>query len=45
MITHKRGENDRVDPNFVQKYRYRNIQLANVYIFLVNTLVKEKVRA
>ena len=45
MIIHKRGENNRLRPNSVQKYRYRNIGLANVFIFIANTLAKEKVRA
>ena len=44
MIMHKRGKNDRLGPDSVQKYNYRNIQLANVFVFIGNTLVKEKVR-
>ena len=42
MIMHKRGGNDRLGPGSVQKYCCMNIELANVFIFIVNTLVKEK---
>jgi len=42
IIMHKRGGNDRLGLGSVQKYCYRYIYLANVFIFVVNTLVKEK---
>ena len=42
MIMHKRGGNDRLGPDSVQKYRYSDIWLANAFHFIVNTLVKEK---
>jgi len=45
MIIHKRRGNDGLGPDSIQKYHYRNIELANVFIFIVSTLVREKLRA
>jgi len=42
QVMHKREGNDRLGLDFEQKYRYSNIELANIFIFIVNNLVKEK---
>ena len=42
MIMHKREGNDSLGPDSVQKYRYRDIWLENLFIFIANTLVQEK---
>ena len=41
MIMHKRGGNDRLGPDSVQKYHFRNKQLATVFIFIVNNFRKK----
>ena len=42
QVMNKGEGNDRLGPNVEQKYHYSNIQLANIFIFIINNFVKEK---
>ena len=37
VIMHKRGENDRLAPDSMQNYHYRNISLAIVFTFIIDS--------
>ena len=40
MIMQKKEGNDRLSPDSIQKYHYKNIQLAKVFTLILDRLVK-----